>query len=111
MSRRPTMLILSFSPIVSDARVLKQVARFTTRLRRDDLRLRPRACGRRRARRGSPTTSGYNDLDGTLITAEALPQRPTGGCRRSRGHASTLSAAAFDVVLANDVEAVPSRSV
>jgi glycosyltransferase involved in cell wall biosynthesis len=105
MSDRPAMLILSFSPIVGDARVLKQVARFATRF--DVV-----TCGYGPAPDGVsehiriPDDQRYDDLDGRLITLRQYRRAywALGAVRWTRRR---LAARAFDIAIANDVEAVP----
>jgi len=105
MTARPTMLILSYSPIVGDARVLKQVSRFT---RDFDVT----TCGYGPAPDGVvehisiPGDQRYSDLDGKLITLKLYRRAywRLSAVRWSREH---LRRRRFDVVIANDVEAVP----
>lgn len=105
MTPRPTMLILSFSPIVGDARVLKQVARFTKDFDVTTL-------GYGDAPDGvvehisMPREVRYNDLDGKLITLKRYRQVywRLSAVRWSR---EALKGRRFDVIIANDVEAVP----
>ncbi|GAA3897848.1 glycosyltransferase [Microbacterium invictum] len=102
---RPTMLILSYSPIARDARVLKQVTRFT-----QDFDV--TTCGYGPAPDGVvehitiPDDQRYNDLNGSLITLKRY--RPAywrlSAVRFSR---EVLKGRRFDVAIANDVEAVP----
>ena len=102
---RASLLVLSFSPIVADARVLKQVELFKDRY---DVT----TCGFGPAPAGVvdhvevPAGLSATDVDGRLITARWY----------SRAYWSTSAVAwarrslrgrRFDVVLANDVEAVP----
>ncbi|WP_052460572.1 glycosyltransferase family protein [Microbacterium gorillae] len=105
MTTRPTMLILSYSPIARDARVLKQVVRFT---RDYDVT----TCGYGPAPDGVvehieiPESAKYNDLNGSLITLKRY--RPAywrlSAVAWSR---EALKGRTFDVAIANDVEAVP----
>lgn len=105
MTTRPTMLILSYSPIARDARVLKQVVRFT---RDYDVT----TCGYGPAPDGVvrhieiPEDKKYNDLNGSLITLKRY--RPAywrlSAVAWSR---DALKGQKFDVAIANDVEAVP----
>lgn len=105
MSRRPTMLILSYSPIAHDARVLKQVARFT---RDYDVT----TCGYGPEPEGVaehvriPDEQRYNDLNGTLLT---LKRYHAAYWRLSavKWTLETLKGRKFDIAIANDVEAVP----
>lgn len=105
MAVRPTMLILSFSPIAGDARVLKQVARFT--------------------RDYDVTTLGYGEKPDGVVEHISMPREVRFDdrdgklilLRRYRSVYWRLSAVkwaraalkgrAFDVIIANDVEAVP----
>lgn len=104
-AERPSMLILSFSPIARDARLLKQVARFTQTF---DVT----TCGYGPAPEGVvehvriPDDERYNDLDGKLITLKRYRQAywRLSAVRWSRDH---LLGRRFDVAIANDVEAVP----
>lgn len=99
------MLILSYSPIARDARLLKQVSRFTQRF---DVT----TCGYGPAPEGVvehiriPDEERYNDLDGKLITLKRYGQAywKLSAVRWSRDH---LLGRRFDVAIANDVEAVP----
>ncbi|WP_404475514.1 glycosyltransferase [Microbacterium aerolatum] len=105
MTARPTMLILSFSPIVGDARVLKQVARFTrtydvTTLGYGDA---PEGVT---AHISMPREIRYNDLDGKLITLKRY-RRAYWRLSAVRWSREKLKGRRFDVIVANDVEAVP----
>lgn len=105
MSRRPTMLILSYSPVAHDARVLKQIVRFT---RDFDVT----TCGYGPAPEGVvehisiPDDQRYNDLDGKLITLKRYRKAywRLSAVKWSREH---LKGRRFDVAIADDVEAVP----
>ncbi|WP_214465761.1 glycosyltransferase [Microbacterium flavescens] len=105
MTSRPTMLILSYSPIARDARVLKQVSRFT-----QDFDV--TTCGYGPAPEGvvehisMPDDQRYNDLDGKLITLKHYRKAywRLSAVKWSREH---LRGRRFDVAIANDVEAVP----
>ncbi|MBO3664981.1 glycosyltransferase family 1 protein [Microbacterium stercoris] len=105
MTTRPSMLILSYSPIARDARVLKQVVRFT-----QDYDV--TTCGYGPAPEGVvehieiPESERYNDLNGSLIT---LKRYYTAYWRLSAVKYSrqALRGRKFDVAIANDVEAVP----
>lgn len=105
MSGRPTLLILSFSVIDRDARVLKQVRMFA-----DDYEV--VTCGFGPQPEGSarhiriPDGLRANDLDGRLITLRMY----------RRAHWSTsavswvkqnLERGAFDIVLADEADAAP----
>jgi hypothetical protein len=102
---QPRLLIISFSPIASDARVLKQVEYFSTRYR-------VTTCGYGEAPRGVerhiriPDTALANDLNGRYITL-----RRYGAVYRRIGAVAwclrELRAGEWDIVLANDVETVP----
>lgn len=105
MTARPTMLILSFSPIVGDARVLKQVARFArdfdvTTLGYGDT---PEGV---RDHISMPREVRYNDLDGKLITLKRY-RRAYWRLSAVRWAREALKGRRFDVIIANDVEAVP----
>jgi len=105
VTTRPSMLILSYSPIAGDARVLKQVARFT---RDYDVT----TCGYGDAPAGvaehisMSRDHRYNDLDGKLITLKRYRKAywRLGAVKWSR---EALKRRKFDVIIANDVEAVP----
>ncbi|GAA2235041.1 glycosyltransferase family 4 protein [Rarobacter faecitabidus] len=98
------LLILSFSPIASDARVLKQVRGLSSDF--------------------DVTTCGYGDAPAGvaehLQIPSSTPNRPFGGYLRLHAYSaaywlmpsvraakSAIGKRAFDIVLANDVEAVP----
>ena len=99
------LLILSFSPIRSDARVLKQVAEFAK-----DYEV--ITCGYGDAPAGSaehiriPDDVRLDDQSGKLITLRQyrLAYRSVSGVRWAR---SALRGRQFDIVLANDLESVP----
>lgn len=105
MSSRPTMLILSYSPIAGDARVLKQVARFT---RDYDVT----TCGYGEAPHGvvehiaMDRDIRYNDLDGKLITLKRY-RKAYWRLSAVKWSRNALKGRKFDVIIANDVEAVP----
>lgn len=101
---RPRLLILSFSPIASDARVLKQVHAF-----RDDYEV--TTCGYGPAPDGVehlriPDEVRADDTDFRLLAARAYraAYSSTGAVRVAR---RLLADRSFDVVLADDVETVP----
>lgn len=105
MTTRPTMLILSYSPIAGDARVLKQVARFT---RDYDVT----TLGYGLAPEGvvehisMPRDVRFDDRDGRLILIKHYRSVywRLSAVRWSR---EALKGRTFDVIIANDVEAVP----
>lgn len=105
MTTRPTMLILSYSPIAGDARVLKQVARFT---RDYDVT----TCGYGDAPEGviehisMSRDIRYNDLDGKLITLKHY-RKAYWRLSAVKWSRDALKGRKFDVIIANDVEAVP----
>jgi hypothetical protein len=105
MAERPRLLILSFSNIASDARVLKQVVRFS---RDYDVV----TCGSGEAPAGVvehirvPDGMRHNDLNGRLITAK-LYKVAYWRISAVRWATEALSGRTFDVAIANDVEAVP----
>lgn len=105
MTTRPTMLILSYSPIAGDARVLKQVARFT---RDYDVT----TCGYGDAPEGvvehisMSRDIRYNDLDGKLITLKRY-RKVYWKLSAVKWSRDALKGRKFDVIIANDVEAVP----
>lgn len=102
--QRPTMLIISFSPLAGDARVLKQVRHFAGRY---DVT----TCGYGQSPDARVThlelPGGARDvLDGRLVTTRvyhwvyrAIPA--------VRAALALLDGRSFDVVIANDVETVP----
>ena len=102
---RPRLLILSFSPIVSDARLLKQVRRF-----RDDYAV--TTCGYGDAPEGVvehvriPDDAPYNDVNAKLL---AVRQFSVAYWRTSAVRAAhrALAGREFDAVLTNDLETVP----
>lgn len=102
---RPRLLILSFSPIASDARVLKQVELFRDRYAVTTCGYGPAPAGVA-AHLQIPAGSASVALDGRLITLRAyrLAYRRTPAVAAAR---ALLAGHAFDAVLANDVEAVP----
>jgi len=100
-----TLLILSFSPIAGDARVLKQVAEFAPDF--DVV-----TCGYGPAPEGVvehiriPDEVRADDLDGRLITLH-LYRRAYWSLGAVKWSLAALAGRLWDVVLANDVEAVP----
>ncbi|MGP7960385.1 glycosyltransferase family 1 protein [Sanguibacter sp. A247] len=111
---RPSLLILSFSPIASDARVLKQVRLFAGRYDVTTCGFGPAPLGPglEDARHVEiPAEHASLALDGRLITLRAysLVERRTPavvGATRALDDAG-VRRGAFDVILANDVESVP----
>lgn len=105
MPARRTMLILSFSPIAGDARVLKQIARFTHDFDVTTL-------GYGTAPDGvvehisMPAQVRYDDLDGRLITLH-LYRAAYWAISAVRWARAVLAGHEFDVIIANDVETVP----
>lgn len=105
MSEQHRLLILSFSPIASDARVLKQVERF-----RDTYDV--TTCGYGEAPAGVhrhlqiPDDARSDDLNGRYITLRRY-RRAYEALGVVRWCRANLPAGDWDVVLANDVEAVP----
>ena len=104
MTRKPRLLIIAFSPIARDARVLKQVAHFSTEYE-------VVTCGLGEAPRGATEHIRIPDgvsvnLYGRFITLRlySLAYWRTSAvawCKRN------LTPGAWDVILANDVETVP----
>lgn len=102
---KPALLIVSFSPIISDARVLKQVRRFA-----DEYAV--TTCGYGAAPEGVvehlelSRADSYQDLDGRLLT---LRQYRLAYWRISavRAARAALSGRRFDLIIANEVETVP----
>ncbi|WP_136050714.1 glycosyltransferase [Microbacterium sp. K36] len=105
MTARPTMLIMSYSPLTGDARVLKQIARFT-----EDFDVTTLGYGD--APEGVvehlslPREIRYNDLDGKLITLKRY-RKAYWRLSAVRWSREALKRRKFDVIIANDVEAVP----
>lgn len=101
---KPRLLLISFSPIVSDARVLKQVVAF-----RDDFEL--TTVGYGPAPEGvaghweMPRSADYQDYNGRLITAHAYRAVywNISAVRWVRKH---LPRGEYDIILANEPEAV-----
>ncbi|MGL3149827.1 glycosyltransferase [Microbacterium sp. A82] len=102
---RQRLLILSFSPIAGDARVLKQVAEFADRYE-------VITCGYGATPDGVarhiriPDEERINDLNGRLITLRWY-SRAYWRLSAVRWARSALAGLDVDVVIANDVEAVP----
>ena len=100
-----SLLILSFSPIAADARVLKQVVEFS----RD---FAVTTCGYGPAPEGVtdhvriPDEVRHDDLDGRLITLR-LYRRAYWALGAVRYARDALAGRVWDAVIANDVEAVP----
>jgi hypothetical protein len=102
---RPRLLILSFSPLSSDARVLKQIELF-----REDYAV--TTCGIGEFERDGvehiriPDGLGARDLNGRLITLRWY-RRAYWRIPAVRWSARALRGRRFDVILADDVETVP----
>lgn len=102
---RPRLLIVSFSPIAADARVLKQVSEFAPRYE-------VITCGYGEAPPGVarhiriPDSERINDLDGRLITLHWY-SRAYWRLSAVRWTRKALAGLVVDVAIANDVEAVP----
>jgi hypothetical protein len=102
---RPSLLIVSFSPLASDARVLKQIRLFAA-----DYEV--TTCGYGPSPEGvaahieMPRSADYQDLNGRLITLKQyeLAYRRISAVRWTREH---LRPGDYDIVLANEPEAVP----
>lgn len=101
---KPSLLIISFSPIHADARVLKQVAGF-----RDDYDV--TTVGYGPAPEGvvdhweMPRSADYQDLSGRLITAHAY-RAVYWRISAVRWVKDRLPRGEYDVILANETEAV-----
>lgn len=99
------MLILSYSPIVGDARVLKQVARFT-----EDFDVTTLGYGEQPEgvveHISMPREIRYNDLDGGLITRKRY-RKVYWKLSAVQWSLHALKRRRFDVIIANDVEAIP----
>lgn len=102
---RQRLLILSFSPISGDARVLKQVAEFADRYEVITCGYGPQPGGAARHIR-IPDSERINDLDGRLITLRWY-SRAYWRLSAVRWAKAALRGLQVDVVIANDVEAVP----
>lgn len=102
---RPRLLILSFSPIASDARVLKQIAHFRDWCAVTTCGYGPAPTGVKRHVR-IPEDEPIGDLNGRLITAR-LYKRAYWSLSAVRWTWASLRHERFDVVLANDVESAP----
>lgn len=102
---RPRLLVLSFSPIASDARVLKQVEAFSERYELVTCGYGPAPAGVARHLQ-IPDDARADDTDFRLIAARLYraAYSSTGAVRAARGLLQGLEP---DVVLANDVESVP----
>ncbi|MDF0514640.1 glycosyltransferase family 1 protein [Agromyces sp. H3Y2-19a] len=102
---RRRLLILSFSPIAADARVLKQVTEFSGRYE-------VITCGYGEAPAGVarhiriPDAERINDLDGRLITLHWY-SRAYWRLSAVRWARRALAGLQVDAAIANDVEAVP----
>jgi hypothetical protein len=99
------LLIVSFSPIASDARVLKQVAEFVPRFEVTTVGYGEAPSGVAQHIR-IPDDARVDDLNGRLITFK-LYRRAYESLSAVRWARSALRLVQADVVLANDVEAVP----
>lgn len=105
MSGRPHLLVISFSSIDRDARVLKQVRMFS-----DTYEV--TTCGFGPAPEGAshhvqiPDGLRANDLDGRLITAH-LYSRAYWSTSAVSWVRSRLTRGAYDIILANEADAAP----
>lgn len=102
--RRPRVLVLSFSPIASDARVLKQIRHLAVEHDVVTCGYGPPPAGVRAHIR--VPDDAQNQLDGRLITLRAYRRAywSQAGVRWVREH---IVAGSPDVILANDLDAVP----
>lgn len=105
MTARPTMLILSFSPIAGDARVLKQVAHFTRDFDVTTLGygLPPEGVVEHIS---MPREIRFDDREPRLILLKRY-RRVYWRLSAVRWAQEALRERTFDVIIANDVEAVP----
>ncbi|GHD42567.1 glycosyltransferase family 1 protein [Mycetocola manganoxydans] len=99
------LLIVSFSPIATDARVLKQVERFTPTYNVTTCGYGPKPEGVAEHIR-IPDDVPANDLNGRLITLH-LYSRAYWSIGAVRWTKAALAGRRFDLILANDVETVP----
>ena len=99
------LLILSFSPIATDARVLKQVERFASTYSVTTCGYGPRPDGVDEHIQ-IPDEVPANDLNGRLITLH-LYSRAYWSLGAVTWARKALAGHPFDVILANDVETVP----
>ncbi|MBG6239544.1 glycosyltransferase involved in cell wall biosynthesis [Mycetocola sp. CAN_C7] len=99
------LLIVSFSPIATDARVLKQVERFSSQYSVTTCGYGPKPEGVNEHIR-IPDDVPANDLNGRLITLH-LYSRAYWTLGAVSWAKKALSGRRFDVILANDVETVP----
>lgn len=102
---RPSLLIISFSSIDRDARVLKQVRMFSDRYEVTTCGFGPAPEGAARHVR-IPDGLRANDLDGRLITAHLYSRAywSTSAVSWARTH---LARDVYDIVLANEADAAP----
>ncbi|UYO98167.1 glycosyltransferase family 1 protein [Microbacterium sp. M28] len=105
MTTRPSLLLISFSPLRSDARILKQIG-----LLRDDYEVTTLGYGAApdgaAAHIEVPASEDFQDLNGRLITLH-LYRRAYWNLSAVRWARTRLPIGTFDVILANEMEAVP----
>ncbi|GAB2454369.1 glycosyltransferase family 1 protein [Xylanimonas ulmi] len=101
---RPTMVIVAFSPLARDARVLKQIRHFADHYAVTTVGYGP--VPDPRVEHLELPASSQNELDGRLITLRAyrLAHRAVPAVRATR---ALLRGRRFDVGIADDVETIP----
>jgi hypothetical protein len=104
MASRPRLLILAFSPLAGDARVLKQIRHFADSYDVTTCGYGPRPLAGVEHLELPP--QALNELDGRLVTTRIYPlvHRAVPAVRAAR---ALLKGRRFDAVVANDLETVP----
>ncbi|WP_083259568.1 glycosyltransferase [Cellulosimicrobium cellulans] len=104
MATRPRMLILAFSPLAGDARVLKQIRHFAASYDVTTCGYGPRPL--KGVEHLELPAHARNRLDGRLVTTRVYPlvHRAIPAVRAAR---TLLAGRRFDVVIANDLETAP----